>query len=238
MPFYFHDTGEVFVSERIVLISGANGGLGGAVSERFLSAGDRVVGVARSAEGPKHPRYIGIGADLTSAEEVRATIADLIKSHGRIDVFLHLMGGFAGGKSAAETDDETWKRMLDLNLNAAFYLFREVLPPMTRAGKGRIVAIGSRAGVQPAANLSAYTVSKAALNALVQTVAAEVRNLGITANVLMPSVIDTEANRRGASAEEIAKWVKPGALAEYAYWLASDAAADINGALIPVYGRD
>jgi Dehydrogenases with different specificities (related to short-chain alcohol dehydrogenases) len=125
--------------------------------------------------------------------------------------------------------------MLNLNLNAAFYLCREVLRHLDRGG--RIVAIGSRAGVQPAAGLSAYGASKAALNALIQTIALEVKDDGITANVVLPSVIDTEANRAGATPEQIAKWVAPESIAGVVYFLCSEAASNINGALIPVYGR-
>jgi NAD(P)-dependent dehydrogenase (short-subunit alcohol dehydrogenase family) len=108
---------------------------------------------------------------------------------------------------------------------------------MLQAGKGRIVAIGSRTGVEPAAGLSAYGVSKAALIALMRTIAAEVRNSGVTANIVSPSVIDTPANRAASPAADFSKWVQPESIARLLVFVASDAAADVNGAVIPIYGR-
>jgi NAD(P)-dependent dehydrogenase (short-subunit alcohol dehydrogenase family) len=125
--------------------------------------------------------------------------------------------------------------MMQMNLNAAFYVFRAAIPHM-RSG-GRIVAVGSRAGVQPSPGLSAYAVSKAGLNALVLTMAEELKEKGITANVVLPSTIDTPANRSWGSAEQTQKWVTPEAIAQHVLWLSSPGAGDISGALLPVYGR-
>src|SRR5208283_1212481 len=108
---------------------------------------------------------------------------------------VHVVGGFAGGASVAETDDATWQKMMDINLNAAFYVFRAVLPIMRGAEKGRIIAIGSRQAVQPAAGVGAYAASKAGLVSLVQTVALENRDKNIRANVILPGTMDTAANR-------------------------------------------
>ena len=152
-------------------------------------------------------------------------------------MLLHLVGGFAGGQPVWETRDDTWQRMLDLNLNTAFYMVRAVLPHMVAAGRGRIVAVGSRTGVEPAANFGAYGVSKAALTALIRTIAAEVRQTGVTANLVLPSVIDTDANRAASPTADFSRWVRPESIAALLLWLASDAAADVNGAAIPIYGR-
>ncbi len=178
-----------------------------------------------------------MAADLTVPAEAELAVRKVIESSGKIDVLLHLTGGFAGGKPVAQTDDTAWNRMLGLNLHTAIHMARAVLPHMLEAGKGRIVAIGSRTGVEPAAGLSAYGVSKAALIALVRTIAAEVRNSGVTANVILPSVIDTPANRTASPAADFTKWVQPESIARLLLFLASDAAADINGAVIPIYGR-
>ena len=225
------------MSERIVLITGASGGLGKSVSDKFLNEGDTVIGVSRSKEDRDHPGWSSIATDLTKPDAAAAVIDEVLEQFGRIDVLVHALGGFAGGTKTEETDVETWARMMDMNANAAFYVLRAVLPGMVSRQKGRIIAVGSRAGVQPAPGVSAYGASKAALNALMQTVASENRDRGITANVILPSVIDTEANRKGAPAEEIAKWVRPESIAQLIYWLASDHAADINGVLVPIYGR-
>jgi NAD(P)-dependent dehydrogenase (short-subunit alcohol dehydrogenase family) len=154
-----------------------------------------------------------------------------------VDALLHLLGGFGGGQPVAETPDETWDKMLGLNLRSAYTIFRAVLPGMLKAGKGRIVAVGARAAIEPIANFAAYSVSKAALVALVKTVALEVKDSGITANVVLPSVIDTPANRAAMPAADASKWVTPEAIAGLLVWLASDAARDVNGSAVPIYGR-
>jgi len=155
---------------------------------------------------------------------------------GRLDVLLHLAGGFEGGTPVAQTPDGVWSRMFDLNVHSAFYIARAVLPAMLEAGYGRIVAIGSKTAVEPVATLAAYGASKAALVALVRTIALEVKLTGVTANVVLPSVIDTPANRAADPNAGFSRWVKPESIARLLLWLASEAAADINGAVVPIYG--
>ena len=158
-------------------------------------------------------------------------------AHGPIDALIHLVGGFSGGKSIAETDDKTWDLMMNVNLRAAVNAIRAVLKPMMEARRGRIVAIGSRAAVEASPKLAAYAVSKAALVALVKNTAAEVKDFGITANVVLPSTIDTAANRKAMPKSDFSKWVTPESIARVLLFLASDAASDVNGAVIPVYGK-
>lgn len=226
-------------NNRVVLITGATGGLGGAVTQAFLEAGAMVAGVSspRHAAAVSHSRFFGVQTDITTAGGARSAVQQALGKWGRIDVLAHLAGGFAGGRPVAQTDDETWRRMMDLNLDAAFYMARAVLPHMIEARRGRIIAVGSRTGLEPVATLSAYGVSKAGLIALVRTIAAEVRNSGITANAVLPSVIDTPANRASDAGADYSKWVKPESIAGLILWLASDAADDVNGAAIPIYGR-
>jgi NAD(P)-dependent dehydrogenase (short-subunit alcohol dehydrogenase family) len=227
------------LDDRVVLITGVTGGLGGAVARAFLDAGAAVAGVSRT-EAPvafAGPRYFPLAADLSTPDGAASAVRRAVEAAGRIDALVHLVGGFAGGQPVAQTTDGAWRSMLDLNLNAAFYTMRAVLPHLLAAGRGRIVAVGSRTGVEPAAGLSAYGASKAALIALVRTIAAEVRDTGITANVVLPSVIDTPANRAASPGADASKWVKPESIARLLVWLASGAAAEINGAVIPIYGR-
>jgi NAD(P)-dependent dehydrogenase (short-subunit alcohol dehydrogenase family) len=226
------------LTNRVALITGASGGLGDAVVEAFLSRGAMVVVVASSlkADGTR-ARFYAVETDLTKPEGARAAVAAAVEKAGKVDILVHVMGAFAGGKPVAETDDGTWGKMISLNLSAAFFMVRAVLPSMIGAGYGRIVAVGSRASVEPGANLSAYNVSKAGLNTLICTVALESKEHGITANVVMPSTIDTPANRESMPTADFTRWVKPSAIAEQIVWLSSDAASDISGALIPVYGR-
>jgi NAD(P)-dependent dehydrogenase (short-subunit alcohol dehydrogenase family) len=127
--------------------------------------------------------------------------------------------------------------MMTLNLRAAFCAMRAVLKPMTAAKYGRIVAVGSRAAVEPTPNFAAYSVSKAGLVALVKNVAAEGRDSGITANVVLPSTIDTPLNRKSMPQSDFSRWVKPESIAKTLVWLASEASGDVSGAVIPIYGR-
>jgi NAD(P)-dependent dehydrogenase (short-subunit alcohol dehydrogenase family) len=226
------------MENRVVLITGAKGGLGTYVTTAFLQAGDQVVGTGRQIRGNDflHPHFEAIPADLTRAHDVARLAADALEKFRRIDAVVHVAGGFAGGSPIHETDDFTWDRMLDLNLRAAINILRFTIPPMREQGRGRIIAIGSRAGVEPAANISAYSASKAALVSLIQTAALENRKSGITANIILPGTIDTAANRRSDPKADRSKWVSPQRLAALAVFLASDDAADITGAAIPVYG--
>ncbi len=220
---------------QVVLITGANGGLGNAVTRAFLSSGATVVGVARSIRQSEFAsdRFVAIPADLTDPKAMQAVVNDL----ARIDVAVHLMGGFAGGALVDETDDAAFNRMIDMNLRSAFYLLRSVVPPMRKAGYGRILAIGSRMAVDAQANAGAYSASKAALIALVKTAALENKKFGITANIILPGTIDTPANRTAMPAADSTQWVLPEQIASLLLYLGSRSAAQVTGAVIPVYGQ-
>jgi NAD(P)-dependent dehydrogenase (short-subunit alcohol dehydrogenase family) len=211
--------------------------LGTAVVDAFLNAGDHVIGISRSPGSRAADRYVHVAADLSSSAAVDQAFTDTIGRFGKIDVVAHTMGGYAGGPQTWETTDEAWAKMMAMNLTSGFLVLRAALRNMVAARRGRIIAISSRASVQTAIGLSAYSASKAALNSLVQTAALEVKDLDITVNALLPSTIDTAANRSWGSAEAQAKWVTPDSIAKQVLWLASDDAADISGALIPIYGR-
>jgi len=223
---------------KVVLVTGATGGLGTAVTQAFLDSGASVAAVSRSTPAPTGGRknLFGIAADLTVPGEAPHAVEAAVARFGRVDVLAHLAGGFDGGTPVGQTDDPVWTRMFDLNVHAAFYVLRAVLPGMLEAGRGRILAIGSRTALEPAATLSAYGASKAALVALIRTVALEVKQKGITANVVLPSVIDTPANRAADPSADFGKWVKPESIARLLVWLAA-AGDDVNGAVIPIYGR-
>ncbi|MBZ5603601.1 MAG: SDR family NAD(P)-dependent oxidoreductase [Acidobacteriia bacterium] len=217
-----------------VIITGAAGGLGTAVASAFTAAGATVIGVEREWRGT--PSFVAVAADLTTADGCDKMIAEARK-HGRIDALIHTVGGFGGGASVSETTDQSWDSMLHINLRVAFLTLRAVLKPMTAAKYGRIVAIGSRAAVDPIPNFAAYSVAKAALVALIKNVAAETKDLGITANAVLPSTIDTPANRKAMPNADFSKWVTPESIADLLVWLASEKCADVSGAVIPIYGR-
>ena len=222
----------------IVLITGASGGLGTATTKAFLESGAQVAGSARHIADSAfpHPNFRAFPSDLSDPAQARALADSVIGLHGRIDALVHVTGGFSGGSPVHESDDALWDQMLSVNLRAAVHVFRAVIPYMRQAKRGRIVAIGSRAAVEPAANIAAYSASKAALVSLVKTVALENRDAGLTANAILPGTIDTAANQKWGTPEERAKWVSPERLAALAVFLVSDAAAEITGAAIPVYG--
>lgn len=222
-----------------MLVSGATGALGTAVVDAFLDAGATVTAVSRKVEGqPAKEGLRWFAADLTTTQGAEAAVAAAVEHGGKLDVLAHVLGGFAGGAPTFETDDETWDKMIALNLRAAFVTVRAALPKMLDNGYGRIVAVGSRVGVEAVPGLSAYAVSKAGLNALIRTVAEEGKDNNITANVVLPSVIDTPGNRHAMADADFDRWVKPEALAAHIVWLASEEARDVTGALLPVYGRD
>lgn len=148
-----------------------------------------------------------------------------------------LVGGFAGGQTVAEMDDSSWQRMFDANLNSAFHILRAVIPPMRKAGGGRVIAIGSRAAEDPGPKVGAYSASKAALLSLIRTVALENKDASITANVILPGTMDTPPNRRDMPGADVSQWVQPASVASLILWLAGDAGKGVTGAGIPVYGR-
>jgi NAD(P)-dependent dehydrogenase (short-subunit alcohol dehydrogenase family) len=223
---------------KIALVTGADGGLGTHVTRALLDSGASVVGVSRNIQQSSSggSSLVALAADLSSAEKAKTVVDGIAARFGRLDLLAHLVGGFAGGKTIAETDDATFQRMIDLNLNSAFYVLRAVIPHMRRASGGRIIAIGSRAAENPGPGVGAYSASKAALVSLIQTVAVENKDLAVTANVLLPGTMDTPANRKAMPGADISQWVQPASVASLIVWLASDAGKDVNGAVIPVYG--
>jgi NAD(P)-dependent dehydrogenase (short-subunit alcohol dehydrogenase family) len=228
------------MKDKIVVVTGANGGLGNYVTKSFLAAGATVIGVSRKIQQSDFdsPLFTALPAEISTAAGAKSMVESVLSQFGRLDVVIHTVGGFAGGKSIAETDDATFQRMFDVNLNSTFYLLRAVLPAMRKTGNGRIIAIGSRAALEPGAGVGAYSASKAAMVSLIRTVALENKNGGITANVILPGTIDTPVNRKAIPNADVGKWVQPANIASLITWLAGEAGKDVNGAAIPVYGSD
>jgi len=225
---------------KVALVTGANGGLGNAVTPALLEAGASVIGVSPSVKQSdfNHPSFVALAANITDADAAKNAVDAAVSRSGRLDVLVHLIGGFAGGKTVGETDYVTLQRMLDMNLNSAFYILRAVIPQMRKSKGGRIIAIGSRAALEPGAGVRAYSASKAALVSLSRTVALENKDTGITANVILPGTMDTPANRQAMSKADFSKWVQPANVASLIVWLAGEAGKDVNGASIPIYGDD
>jgi NAD(P)-dependent dehydrogenase (short-subunit alcohol dehydrogenase family) len=225
---------------KVVLVTGADGGLGTHVTRAFLETGATVVGASRTIQQSAFdsPNFTPLRAEVSTREGCQTLVDRIIVRFGRLDVLAHTVGGFAGGQSLAETDDATYQQMLDLNLNSVFYMLRATIPQLRQAGNGRIVAIGSRAAVDPGPGIGAYSASKAAMVSLIQTAALENKDAGLTANVILPGTMDTPGNRKAMPDADVSKWVQPTSIASLITWLTSDAGKDVNGAVIPVYGAD
>jgi len=226
------------LDQKVALITGAKGGVGGSVTEAFLRAGATVIGVSRSIQASDFPhlRFVAMPAELSSGEAARNLAGDVAAKFQKIDVLVHLVGGFSGGKPVHETDDATLEQMLDVNLKSAFFMVRAMLPHMRSQGGGRIIAIGSRAAVEPSPLAGVYAASKAALVSLIRTIAAENKERGVSANVILSDMIDTPANRKAVPGADYSKWVQPSQVANLALSLAWDGLSQVSGAAIPIYG--
>jgi len=225
---------------RIAVITGGTGALGQAVTLRLLADGASVAvpyAVEKEREqltqrvaAADRQRLILKPADVIDVKAMTAFADEVVTARGKIDV---LVAGFAGG-SLLETDLETWKRMLDLNLTSAFSIAKAVVPVMARARYGRVVVVASRAVVPPGGGFIAYTVAKAGVIAFTQALSQEVRDQGITVNAVLPSTMDTPANRAAMPDSDRKGWVPVEAVADAIAVLVRDASAHITGTLLAI----
>jgi NAD(P)-dependent dehydrogenase (short-subunit alcohol dehydrogenase family) len=216
---------------KVVLITGGAGALGQTVVPAFVSTGASVILGDRTPV--QMPGITALKADFTDHTQVRNLVDEVIRTSGRLDALINLVGGFATGR-LVETDVSLWQRMLTMNLTSAFLLSQAVLPFMLQHGQGRIVHVAARAALEPFAGAAAYIVSKAGLIGLIRTLSSELEGSGVTVNAVLPSTIDTPANRRAMPAADPSKWARPDSIAHTLTFLASEAASQINGALIPI----
>ncbi len=224
-----------------VLLTGGAGGLGMGVTATVLAQGGEVTIPYHNEKEVERLKGKLAAAEFERIRFVSANLSDesvveqLVNDMGRVDVLIHLVGGFAMGKTH-EYSFADWQRDFDLNLNTTFLVCKHSLGKMLQHGYGRIVTVGSRGAVEPAGQLAAYCASKAGVVALTKAIADETKGTNITANVVLPSIIDTPANREAMGTQDADKWVKPESLAQVICFLASEAAKDVRGAAVPVYG--
>ena len=223
---------------RVVLVTGANGGLGTHVTQAFLDAGANVIGTSRriAQSAFSGGNFMAVESDISNREGAQSVVDQVLNRFGRLDVLVHTVGGFAGGQTVADTDDPTFHSMFEVNLKSVFHMLRAAIPALRRASGGRIIAIGSRAALEPGAGVGAYSASKAAMVSLIKTVALENKDVGLTANVILPGTIDTPANRKAMPGADYSQWVQPKNIASLTVWLAGEAGKDVTGAAIPIYG--
>ena len=228
-------------ANRAVLVAGGTGALGTAVVRELLGDGRAVTATwVVEAERERLERGLGetrglslVEADLTDPAAAEAAVAG-VEGLGAV---VNLVGGYAGGQNVDETELEDFERMLRLNLVPGFLLARAAMPRLAEAGGGAFVGVSARAAVRPFAGASGYIAAKAGVLAFVQALAAEWRDRGVRANAVLPSVIDTPANRRDMPDADFSKWVAPAEIAAVIRFLVSDESAPTSGAAIPVYGR-
>jgi NAD(P)-dependent dehydrogenase (short-subunit alcohol dehydrogenase family) len=228
-------------AERIVIISGGTGGLGLIVSRHFAAIGDRVIVTGHASSESRitalsEPQLLFMAVDGSDEASVSAVVQQIHTTYGRIDVLVNVVGGYAAGNPIHELDLETWDLMMDINLRPTFLFSKHVAQSMIARHTGRIINVASRAGVDLAANTGAYGISKAGIISLTSIQAKELLAYNITVNVIVPSIIDTPANRHAMPNANFDRWPKAEEIAPVISFLASDDAKLISGASIPVYG--
>jgi NAD(P)-dependent dehydrogenase (short-subunit alcohol dehydrogenase family) len=219
--------------------------LGRAASLAFLQEGAQVVvsfrvqeefDVLKSTAGATGERLEGQLVDVTDEAAVRQLIENIVRKHGRLDAMVNAVGGYAGGTKLWELETKVFDQMMALNLRSGYALSRAAVRAMLKKGRGAIVNVAAKAAFDHAAGAAAYAASKSAAVALLDSLAADLKGTGIRANTILPSIIDTEANRKAMPNADFAKWPKPEDIARVILFLCSDDAKVIQGAAIPVYG--
>jgi NAD(P)-dependent dehydrogenase (short-subunit alcohol dehydrogenase family) len=231
---------------KVVLVAGGTGGLGTSVSLAFLAEGAIVIAAGQRTEDferlkkaaePDTGRLHAAHVNAADEGSVRDLVDALIGKHGRVDVLVNTIGGYAGGIKLWELDRKTYDLMFSLNVHVGYTLAHAIVPIMLRQGSGAIVNVGAKAAVDHAAGAAAYAASKAASVALFDCLAQDLKGTGIRVNSVLPSIIDTEANRRAMPDADFSKWPKPEEIARVILFLCSDEATVVHGAAIPVYGQ-
>ena len=230
-------------SDRVVIVTGAAGSLGGAIARAFQSAGAKLTLVDRAdgrlqqifpemADSPDI--FFAHSIDLTQADDIQAMVDGTLDHFGQIDVLVNVAGGYRAGTPVHETPVETWDFMLNINARSVFLTSGVVIPHMLERGYGRIVSVGARVAMRCRANMAAYSVSKAAVVRLTESMSAELEGTGVYVNCILPRTIDTPANRQAMPNADYSRWTKPEAIAEVIMFLTSESACILTGAAIPV----
>jgi len=229
-------------SERVVLVAGGTGGLGRAVSRAFLDEGARVIVTYRDqAEFAALADAVGTNSlleghpvDVTDESLVGQFVDGVIAKYAHLDAMVNAVGAYAGGVKLWDLDTRVFDRMIALNLRSGLVLARAVVPAMLRTGRGAIVNVASMAAVQPAAGDAAYAASKAGALAMMDSLAKELKGTGVRVNSILPSIIDTEENRKAMPHADFGKWPKPEDIARVILFLCSDDAKVVHGVALPV----
>jgi NAD(P)-dependent dehydrogenase (short-subunit alcohol dehydrogenase family) len=222
---------------KVIVVTGASGALGKVVAQVALARGARVAAVDHApSQIPATAERIELGGvDLTDATQAKKAIDAAVAHFGRLDALINIAGGFAF-EAVAEGNPKTWQHMYALNVLTALNASQAALPYLAAAAAGRIINVGAMGALQAGAGMGAYAASKAGVHRLTEALAAEWKGK-ITVNAVLPSTIDTPANRASMPSADFNKWVTPQELANVILFLVSDAASAVTGALLPVSGR-
>ncbi|MDP9132466.1 MAG: SDR family oxidoreductase [Nitrospirota bacterium] len=223
------------LDRKVVLIAGGGGALGQTVTPACVNAGAQVITADRTVS-PQTSGWTALQADVTDEADVLRLVSDVMQRHGRLDVLINLVGGFALGR-VVETDVALWQRMLAMNVTTAFLLSKAVVPRMVTQGTGRILHVAAWAAVEPFPGAAAYIVAKSSLLTLIEVLALELKGSGVTVNAVLPTTIDTPANRASMPDVDPSTWTRPASIAETLLFLASEDASQVSGAAIPVGAR-
>lgn len=230
---------------KVVLVAGGTGGLGRAVSLAFLEEGAKVVvtyhaqerfNALKAAAGKAGSELEGYLVDVTDEAAVRQLVEKIMGKYRRLDAMVNTVGGYAGGTKLWELETKVFDQMLTMNLRSGYALSRAAVRAMLKEGHGTIVNVAAKAASDHAAGAAAYAASKSAAVALLDSLAADLKGTGVRVNTILPSIIDTEVNRKAMPNADFAKWPKPEDIARVILFLCSDDARVIHGAAIPVYG--
>jgi NAD(P)-dependent dehydrogenase (short-subunit alcohol dehydrogenase family) len=233
------------LKNKIAIVTGGTGALGKAITVAFLEEGAKVVCTYILDKEKKQclsltknhkDKIVFVRADVTKEKDVLNLIANTVRKFKRVDILVNVVGGFAYSY-IKDTDEKTWDLMMNLNLKSTFLCSKKVLPQMIQQNYGKIINISSRPALKGSAGVGAYSASKAGVLILTETIADEIEDFGINVNAVLPSTIDTPANRRDMPEADFSKWVKPEEIARVIVFLSSDDSKPISGAGIPVYGK-
>lgn len=234
------------LTARVVLVAGGTGGLGRAVSLGFLKEGARVVVTYRKQgeldtlkklAGGNGSNLEGYDVDVTDEGDVSKLVEGIVAQHGRLDAMVNTVGGYVGGVKLWELDTKVFDQMLALNLRSGYALTRAAVRVMLKQGSGAIVNVAAKAAIDHGAGAGAYAASKAAAVAMIHSLAEDLKGTGIRVNSILPSIIDTAANRKAMPKADFAKWPKPEDIARVIVFLCGDGAKVIHGAAVPVFGN-
>jgi len=236
---------EYNFNEKVVLVSGGTGALGQSISLDFLKSGasviityvnDSEIKSLESKFGNFMKKVMLVKVNLMNEDEVKKLITKILNANDKIDILINAVGGYRAGQPVTQIDEKDWDLMMNLNLKTAFLISKHVVKEMEKQGYGKVIHVAARSGLKGSGNDAAYVASKSGILRLVESLSEEVKNDSINVNCILPSIIDTDANRQSMPDEDFSKWVSPSEISRVLLFLASEESNSINGACIPIYG--